>query len=125
MTNAPFYVVVEAVVYLAILLTAFGGFAFALWIWRSDPRKLTLPTWRRIVTNVGFLAVTGQAAMLIASWTRIGRDYVLFGEWARLVVPSFLVALPCVLAGKGPSRWWLLSSSVLLFVICFFMLLSA
>ena len=105
--------------------SAFGGLAYAWRKWRGEARKVELPAWRRTAANIGFLAVALQAVLFIAFWTRIGRDYLLFGQWARWVLPSFLVAVPCALAGKGASRWWLLSSSVLLFVLCFFIVLSA
>ena len=124
MTAFP-HILVSAVLFVAMILVAFGGLAYAWMKWRGEARKVELPAWRRTVANIGFLAVAVQAVLFIASWTRIGRDYVLFGQWARWVLPSFLVAVPCVLAGKGASRWWLLASSVLLFVICFFIVLSA
>jgi hypothetical protein len=116
---------VSEVIFVVVTLIAFGALAFAWKNWRAEPGKVELPAWRRAAANLGFLAVAAQAALFIASWTHIGRDYVLFGRWARWVLPSFLVALPCVLAAKGASRRWLLSSSVLLFVICFFIVLSA
>jgi hypothetical protein len=64
-----------------MILAAFGGLAYALKKWRGESRKVELPAWRRTVTNIGFLAVTVQGILLIAFWTRIGRDYVLFGQW--------------------------------------------
>jgi len=92
--------------------------------WRTETRKAQLSRWRRAAANIGFLAVTAQAVLFIAFWGPIGRDYVLFGEWARAVVAVSVVALPLTLTGKGQSRWWLLGSSCLLFIICFFMILS-
>jgi len=83
------------------------------------------PLWRRILASMGLLSVTVQALLFILSWTRIGRDTVLFGKWANWLYPTFLVAVIGVLAGKGTSRWWLLSSSVLLFVMCFLFTLTA
>ena len=106
-------------------LTAFGGLAYA-W-WRSKPMyfRQPLPLWRRLLASVGLLAVSIQALLFLLSWTQIGRDPVLLGYWARWVNPIFLIAAPCVLAGKGAVRWWLLCSSILLFVVCFFFTLSA
>jgi hypothetical protein len=110
-----------------MIVSAFGSLAYALKKWRDARRKVELSLWRHIGVNAGFLAVAAQALLFVAFWVwpHIGRNYVLFGQWARWALSSFLVALPCVLAGKGASRWWLLSSSVLLFVICFFIVLSA
>jgi hypothetical protein len=61
--------------------------------------------------------------------TESGNDY--FGaryygsSRARFVYPSFLVSVILILTGKGPARWWLLVSSFLLFVLCFFIMLSS
>ena len=117
-------IVVEGVVFGLMTLTASWGLAYAWWLWRVELGR-NLPPWRKVVASIGLLAVTSQALLFILSWTRIGRDYALFGQWARWVLPTFLIAVPCVFAGKGPSRWWLLSSSVLLFIICFFITLAA
>jgi hypothetical protein len=114
----------DAVLFIAMILIAFGGFPYALIKWRGEISKAKIPIWRRTLANIGFLAVGVQAVLFLASWTRIGSDYVLFGLWARWVIPTFVIAVPFVLAGKGAARWWLLSSSVLLFFICFFIALS-
>jgi hypothetical protein len=119
------HIIIEVAVFGLLPLIAFWGLAYTWWHRRGELEWETLPSWRRIVANIGLLAFTVQAVLFILSWTRIGRDYTLFGRWAGWVLPTFLVAVPCVLAGNGKSRWWLLSSSVLLFVICFFIVLSA
>lgn len=119
------HIVVEGVVFGLMTLTASWGLAYAWWLWRVELGRDNLPPWRRVVASIGLLAVTSQALLFILSWTQIGRDYALFGQWARWVLTTFLIAVPCVFAGKGRSRWWLLSSSVLLFIICFFITLSA
>lgn len=118
------HIVIEALVFGLMTLTATSGLAYAWWHCDVVLGNKTLPFWRRIAASIGLLAVTMQALLFILSWTRIGSG-VLFGQWARWVLPTFLVAVPCVLAGKGAFRWWLLLSSVLLFVICFFIVLSA
>src|SRR5271154_6446804 len=110
----------DAVFFIGMVACAVGCLAYAWKTWHGETRKLNFPAWRRTAANIGFLAVAVQAILFIAFWTRIGRDYILFVRWARWVLPSFIVALPLILAGKGTSRWWLLSSSILLFVICFF-----
>jgi hypothetical protein len=116
----------EAVVFSAMIVGAFGGLIYAWTQWRADAHKAELPRWRQIGAAIGFVAVTLQAALFIAFWTwpHIRPGYAFVGRWARWVLPTFLVALPFVLAGKGRARLWLLSSSVVLFVICFFMALS-
>jgi len=99
--------------------------AYGLLKWFIDDRKLELPPWRRAVFVAGSLGVIFQAALFVASWRRDISNYASFGQWSRLVLPSFLLAAGCVLVGKGASRWWLLSASVVLFVLCFLIVLSA
>lgn len=108
-------------------LAAFGGLVYA-WTGRfGEARKPELPAWRTIAAKIGFLTVAMQAAIFVIFWTwrRIGSDPVLFSRWALLVFCSFLMAAPCVLAGKGLTRWWFLLSSILLFAMCFLIVLSA
>lgn len=123
MTEFP-HILRAAIVFVLLVLVAFGGLGFAWMRWRTETRKAELSRWRRTAANIGFLGVAAQAALFIAFWGPIGRDYALFADWARAVVAVFVVALPLTLAGRGASRWWLLGSSVLLFIICFFMILS-
>jgi hypothetical protein len=115
----------DAVLFVIMIAGAFDSlvYTWVKWFWRTA--KADLPAWRRVAAALGFVAVVMQAGLFIASWTRIGQDHVLFGQWARWVLPSFLVAVPLVLAGKGSSRWGLLSSSIVLFVVSFFIVLSA
>jgi hypothetical protein len=123
--NAYRHILVEAVVFLTMVLFAFGGLAYAWKQWSGEAGKSELPALRRAAANVGFLAVSFQAVLFLASWwPGIGRDPLLFGQWARWIIPTFLIALPCIIAGKGTSRWWLLSSSILLFMVCFLIMLT-
>lgn len=115
----------QTVLFLAMIAIAFGNLAYAWKDRRADDRKFKFKAWRQAAVTIGFLAVTMQAILFILFWTHIGHDYVLFGKWARCVLPSFLIAVPCILLGKGKSRWLLLSSSIFLFVACFFIVLSA
>lgn len=107
-----------------MILTAFWGLAYAWWRLRAGLVKKPLSLWRRVLATIGLLAVSVQAMLFILSWTRIGKDPALLAQWARWVGPTFLVAAACVLAEEGASRWWLLSSSILLFVMCFLIALS-
>jgi hypothetical protein len=113
--------VVGVVLLVAIGLISLAVFAYALWKWWRVAQRLELPVWRRIASFAGFVTVIVQGATFVAfwCWPQISRDNKLLGAWARWAFASFIIAVPFVLAGKGASRWWLLSSSVLLFVICF------
>lgn len=114
----------EKIIYLSIIVTGLVGFSVAVGIWLKSKRSKELPAWRRLLFSLAFLAVAGQGVLFALSWTDIGRDRALFAAWARFVYPSFLAAAVLVLTGKGPARWWLLVSSLLLFVLCFFTMLS-
>jgi len=113
------------VVFGLIILTAFWGLAYAWWHLRVGLSKEPLPLWRRILATTGLAAVSAQAILFFLPWTRIGRDPMLFGKWANWVDPTFLVGVLCVLAGKGRPRWWLLASSILLFIISYLLTLAA
>lgn len=112
------------VVFIGIILAGLAGFVLALRAWLKSRQSTGLPAWRKLLFSLGFVAVAGQFILFALWWTRIGRDYALFAAWARLVDPSFLVAIVLVLTGKGSARWWLLGSSSLLFVLCFFIMLT-
>lgn len=118
---APMRIVAGAVLLVALSLIILSTLGYALWKWYRDGRKMELPMWRRVSALTGLIAVTLQGALFVGfwCWPQIGRDSVLFAAWARWGFASFLVAVPCVLAGKGASRWWLLTSSLLVFVISF------
>jgi len=125
--GVPPHVLVEAAIFLVLCLVAFGSLGYAIWKWRTEAKKETLPVWRQIATMIAFLAVMTQVSVFAVFWIwpEIGRDYIKFGQWARWVIPPFLVALPCAIAGKVAVRWSLLLPSIILFVICFFIVLSA
>ena len=127
MRGALPHVFVEGAVFLVLCLVAVGTFGYAAWKWWTGVETDTPPVWRRVATMLAFLAVATQVSVLSAFWIwpQIGRDYIGFAQWARWVLPPFLVALPCAIVGKRVVRWLLLTASVVLFVICFFIVLSA
>lgn len=125
MTGGSPQIAIEALFFAGICLFTLAILVYALLKWFLDDRKLPLPAWRRVAFRIGVLLVIFQAVLFAVSWRRDVSDYANFARWARLVLPSFLVAAGCVLAGKGPSRWWLLAVSILLFVLCFLVVLSA
>ena len=126
MKGAPVHVFIEGAIFFALCLIAIGCFGYAAWKWWTGAGTKKLPVWRQVATILAFLAVATQLIVFAVSWfPQIGRDYVMFGRWARWVLPPFLVALPCSIAGKRGLRWLLLTASILLFVICFLITLSA
>jgi hypothetical protein len=124
--RASHRILLEALVFLAMSLAAFGGLAYAWARRHREARKPEFPAWRTIATNIGFFAVATQAVIFVVflMWRPLGSDPVLFARWATLVFCSFFVAAPCVLAGKGSSRWWLALSSIFLFLMCWLIVLS-
>jgi hypothetical protein len=118
--TAPPQIIVQVYAFVALNIIPLGGFAYSLKKWHGEVSKAELPMWRRAAANIGFFTVGVQIGLLLLFWVwpRISRD--LIGDWARWVFPTFLVAVPLIFAVKGPSRWWLLSSSVIVFALCFF-----
>jgi hypothetical protein len=110
--------------FLAIVVATFVGVIYVWNAWRRHLHKLNLSTWRRRYATVGLIAVTIQAAIFIAFWTPLFGDDALVARWTKGELLVFLVAVPSVLAGKGPLRWGLLSSSVVLIIASFFTALS-
>lgn len=91
-TGAPIRVQIEAVIYVAVCLFAACGFGYALWAKRAEDATTKLPTWRQVASIIAFLAVAMQLGVFSAFWIwpEIGRDHVMFAEWARWVLPPFL-----------------------------------
>jgi hypothetical protein len=118
------HVVVEVIVLSLMTLTAFAGLSYAWWHLRTAAVANT-PLWRRSVTSIGLLGVSIQALLFILFWTPVVHDDLSLAQWSRWVFPTFLPGALCSLLGTGAFRRWLVSSSTLLFVICFFFALSA
>jgi hypothetical protein len=118
-------VLVAAFGFILIEMPPLGAFAYALLRWRIEARKPGLSMLRKVAAYLGFLGVATQGGLLLSVWIwpQLSR-MPLLGDWAGWVFPTFLIAVPFVLAGKGASRWWLLSSSVYLFVVFFFIVLT-
>lgn len=116
----------QGVVFFAMIVTAFVGLVYGWKRWLGEAHKAELPMWRRISASLGLLAVTAQALLFLALWIwpGIGRNHVLFRQWARAELLLFAIALPLVLTAKGRTRRWLVVACVLLFVICFFITLT-
>jgi hypothetical protein len=105
-------------------LTAFWGLTYGWWHWRAGFVMATLSFWRRTIATVGLLLITLQALVFAVLWAEFASNHLPLAHQAYRLTPLFLVAVPCVFGGKGPSRWWLLSSSILLFVISFSIMLN-
>jgi hypothetical protein len=118
------HITVGFIVFGVMILIAFWGLIYAWWRLRARLVKEPLSLWRRALATIGLLAVSVQALLFILYWTRVGPSDALLGQWSRWVDLAFFIAAPCVLAEKGAPRWWLLSSSILLFVICILISLS-
>jgi hypothetical protein len=121
--SRPPGILAQIIFYIIIVIIALGGLTYSFLKWLRDDRKAVISKWRGVLFYFGFVAVGAQSALFLAFfiWHRISRDRQLIGVWANLTYPAFIVAIPLVLAGKGASRWWLLSSSIIVFVLCFFM----
>lgn len=118
----------QAVLFVAINV---GGFGALIWGWRRFAARADegRPLWRRVLAACGLFFASLQATLLAAFWaTNLGgwrngyNPY--FASWVRAEFVAFALALSCLLVGSGRYRWWALLSSVLLFVVCFFVALS-
>ena len=83
-----------------------------------------LPPWRLAIARIGLLAVTFQALLFVALWTPLVHYRVLLRQCVPFEFLLLLVAAPCVFFGKVQYRWWLLTGSVFLPVISFFVVLA-
>jgi len=90
---------------------------------RGVVRDSSVPTWRKATSSLGLFAVTAQALMLIpiymeaSGFTNLLNRFLPRGYLSGILL-LFLFALPCILTGKGSSRWWLSASSAYLFGFC-------
>jgi hypothetical protein len=125
MTILPIGIVAGALLLVALGLPVLAAFGYALAKWCREARTIPLPMWRRVAAFIGVVAVIVQGGLFFAfwHWPQISRDNMLFSAWARWSFAAFLVAL-FVLAGKGVSRWGLLSLALLLFAVSFFITLT-
>src|SRR5271167_1348342 len=102
-----------------LLVLIVGAFIGVTYVWSALPGERDKPglsAWRRKSAMVGLIAVTAQAAIFVTFWTPLFRTNALIVLWVRNELLLFLIAIPCVLAGAGPSRWWLALSSTALMI---------
>jgi hypothetical protein len=120
----PSNLLVDVAVLCVMSLAALWGVAYGWWHWRGAFAIESLPFWRRTVATIGLSLVTLHGLLCAFLWTGLGTSHLPFAYQAYRVAPLFLAAVPCIFAGKGASRWWLLLSSSLLFVLCFSIMLN-
>jgi len=108
-----------------LILIAFGSFACGLWKWIVTARTAVLPAWRRAASGFGCIAVSAQGVGFFVLLTRTAGNPALVAEWLHFEVYTLIVAVPLVLCGRGLARWGMFLASLFLFVICFFVALSA
>jgi hypothetical protein len=99
MRGAPLHVYIEAAVFLVLCLIALGSFGYAVWKWRMGTETKRLPVWRQVATILAFLAVATQVGVIAVYWIwpQIGRDYIMFGQWARWVASYSVCSPVCLL----------------------------
>src|SRR5580700_7881846 len=94
------------------LAAALLGVSYGWYRWRGVMRDLRLPTWRRATSTLGLFAVTAQALLLMTMYAgEFIRNPAFFDRWwFPGQVFLCVIAIPCAVAGRGPSRWWLSAS---------------
>jgi|SRR5882672_12227509 len=111
-------------VFFVLLFAAFMSIPYAWVLWPAELRKAELPMWRRRCVIAGLLAVTIQGAILIAFFTPLLQGDARVMRWTIREFFVFLIAVPCLLTGKGRLRWVLPSASLLLMIGSFGVSLS-
>jgi hypothetical protein len=116
--DAMLKVVVFAGLAVALLSVIYGWYRL-----RGVVRDTSFPTWRKATSSLGLFAATAQALMLIPFYTEASGFINILNRFLPRGYLSgvsllFLLALPCILTGKGSSKWWLSASSVCFFAFC-------
>jgi hypothetical protein len=74
--------------------------------------------------NIGLFSVTAQAILFLAMWSPIAHHRAALLVCMRLDFVLVLLAVPCIFAWRGKIRWFLLASSLIFPVVCFFTALA-
>jgi len=115
--------VIAAIVFIVSAVGALTSFAFAWERFSEGAYPPELPRWRRKAAGVACLGIAAQGINLLAFFfSPVSREA--HREWVQYILWLFILGLPFVLVAKGPTRWYLLLSSTLLFVVGFFVVLG-
>jgi len=115
--------VIAAIVFIVSAVGALTSFAFAWEKFSEGARQAERSQWRRKAGGIACLVIAAQGINLLAFFfSNVSREA--HREWVRYILWLFVLGLPFVLVAKGPTRWYLLLSSALLFVVCFFVVLA-
>ena len=110
-------------IFIALAIGALTSFAFAWERFSEGAYSPELPRWRRKAAGVACLGIAAQGINLLAFFfSPVSREA--HREWVQYILWLFILGLPFVLVAKGPTRWYLLLSSTLLFVVGFFVVLG-
>jgi len=117
---------VGAFIFIALTVGALTSFAFAWEKFSADANTPHLPQWRRKAAAIACLVVAMQGAnflaLFVSIFSRISTHMGL--EWIRYTLWLFIVGALLVIVAKGPTRWYLLLCSTLLFLLCSFTALA-
>jgi hypothetical protein len=102
--------------YILIVAIGFVSFLYGAFLWLQDDRADDEPMWRSIANRCGFFAVLFQAVAFTAIFW--APDYLLY---LYLMIPALIAAPVCLFVARGPARWWLIASSILLSAAFFLM----
>lgn len=106
-------------------LLVFTGPLFAWIKWPSERRNSELPVWRRRTMSVGLFLITIQTVLFWAMWaprSAVYRYHVLYSvehQAPIFIIILVLPTLPCILIWRGPARWFLLGTELLLPILGF------
>ena len=102
------------IVFLPLTLVVIAGLAWTWVLTYREVRAASALEWHQTIALFSELAVTMQVLLFFAMFfflvSPVGHRTI---AWITgLEVLFFLIALPCALIRKGPTRWWLAVSSI-------------
>jgi len=122
--EAPYRLTGGEAAFILISLAPVMGAAYAWWQWRAGYALKDISRRRRPIAIIGLSLVSLQALLFPVFWLAANSDPSSLANRAYRLYPVFLLAVPCLLAGRGASRWLLLASSLLLFGMYHYLIFS-
>jgi hypothetical protein len=112
---SPIHVSISDIAVVLLSVAPVGAAAYGWWQWKGGIALRSLPAWRRLTALLGICLVTLQALLFFVFWLGVNSNTSTATYRTYRLYPFFLLAVPCVIAGKGIARWVLMMTSIWLF----------